>query len=247
VVVHVARTDADQHRPGGHGGEERGRAVAAAVVGHLEHVGVQRNAGREQLRLRGDLDVPAEQHRAGCRHRAEYDRAVVDLRPVVRVDLLGRVLRPEHLQGERGPREPGAERNLHDRDADDGRLPSDARQRRPGVVDRTDDDRPHRSSAQCTGQATDVVGVQVADHHERQGRDAEPAQAVVDRAVVGPGVDQHRPALLARGQDQCVALPDVAGDHHPSRRRPARAHDPRRHEDEEQPDDHREQQRADAA
>ncbi|MDT7579126.1 MAG: hypothetical protein QOK35_390, partial [Pseudonocardiales bacterium] len=231
VVVHVARTDADQHRPRRHGGEERGQAVAAAVMRHLQHVGAQRDARREQLRLRGDLDVPAEQHRPRGRDRTEHDRTVVDLRAVVRVDVLRRALRPDHVQGERGPRQPGADRDLHDRRAGDRRQPAHPRQRRPGLVDRADGDRPHRPSPQRSGETADVVGVQVADHHERQGRDAEPTQAGVDGAVVGSGVVQHRASLLTRGQDQRVTLPDVSGDHRPTGRRPARPHDPRRHED----------------
>ena len=136
MVVVVPRTHADQHGPRRDGGEELRRAVAAAVVRHLQDVRMQRHARGEQLCLGGHLDVPGEQHGADRRRRAEHRRAVVDLRAVVRVDVVGRMLRAEHVQGEGGPHEPDPGSHLHDPHArrrptaaGSGRAPTVARGR----------------------------------------------------------------------------------------------------------------------
>lgn len=65
-----------------------------------------------------------------------------------------------------------------------------------------------------------MIGVEVRQQHQRQRVDAQPVEAAVHGAHVGSGVHQHS---LARsgGQHERVALPDVAGDQHRARRRPA--------------------------
>jgi hypothetical protein len=100
--------------------------------------------------LRGDLDVSGQQHGAGRGRRPQHRRGVVDLRAVVRVDVLRRVLRTDHVQGERGPHEPGAGLH-HDHSRPDRRsltrYPVECPPRLPDRADRDGADRP---AAQCT-------------------------------------------------------------------------------------------------
>jgi hypothetical protein len=90
-----------------------------------------------------------------------------------------------------------------------------------------------------------VVGVQVTDQDQRQGRDAQPVQAGVDRPVLRTRVDEHRTPRLPRRKDQRIALAHVARDDHPAWRRPSGPDDPRRNQHEQQADDEGEQQRPD--
>jgi hypothetical protein len=215
------------------------------VVRHLEHIRVQRRAGREELPLRGHLDVPAEQHGAGRGRRPDHHGAVVDRGAVVRVDVLRRVLRAHDLQRQRRPREPRPRGDPQHGNARCPGLAADALQRPPRLVDRPDGDAAHGPAAQRPGEPADVIRVKVTDQHEGNRRDAQPAQARVDRPVVRPDVHEHRPPRLPGGQDQRVALADVARDQRPARGRPAGPPHPGRHQYQQQPDDGRKQQRPD--
>ena len=73
--------------------------------------------------------------------------------------------------------------------------------------------------AQHARQPLDVVGVEVREHHERDGRDTQVAQAAVDGDRVRAGV-HHDGGTRPGRHDQPVALPDVARDQQPARRRP---------------------------
>ncbi len=97
-------------------------------------------------------------------------------------------------------------------------------------MDRPDGDPTDRPTAQRPGEAADVVGMQVAEQHEGDPAHAEPGEAGVDGPVRRAGVDQHHPARPRRGQDDGVALPDVARHDHPAGRRPARRDEPGRDE-----------------
>jgi hypothetical protein len=197
---------------------------------HLEHVRPQRHARGQHLCLRGDLDVAGQQHGSGRCRRTHHGRAVVDLGAVVRVDVLGYVLRTEHLQGQRGPHEPGTGLYRDHPRTDRCSLPREAFQCPPRFVDRPDGDDAHRPAAQRPGEAADVVRVQVTDQDHRQRRDTQPVEAGIHRSVARPGVDQHGPPLLPGREDQCVALADIARHHGPARRRPARPQHPGGHE-----------------
>jgi hypothetical protein len=244
VAVVVARPDADQHGARRDRVEERRHGVAAAVVGHLEDIGAQVGLGAEQIGLLGELRVAREQDRAGRGGGPEHHRAVVDLGAVVGVDERRRVRGPDHVEGQGGPAEPAAGRERDDRSARIGRLPRDLAQRPLRDADRADRDRAHRTAAQGAREPTDVVGVQMADHHQRDALHTEPAQAGVDRAVFGAGVDEHHPAGAAGGEHERVALPDVAGHGRPARGWPPRRHQPRGHEHQDEPQPDREQERA---
>ena len=206
---------------------------------------MQRHARRQQLRLGGDLDVTGQEHGAGSGGRANHRRTVVDLRAVVRVDVLGRMLRAQHVQRERRPHEPGARLHLDHPGARRGGLPPHPLECPPWLTDGTDGDRTDRPAAQCPGEPADMVRVQMADQHHRQRRHPEPVQAGVHRPVVGPGIDEHRPPRLPDRQDQRVALTDVARHHGPVRRGPARAHHAGGHQHQQQTDDQGEKQRTD--
>jgi hypothetical protein len=62
VAVVVVGADRDQRHPGAGGGEEVRVDVGAAVVRHLEHVGVQVGAAGEDARLGPRAEVAGEQH-----------------------------------------------------------------------------------------------------------------------------------------------------------------------------------------
>ena len=208
---------------------------------------MQRHARGEQLCLGGHLDVPGEQHGADRRRRAEHRRAVVDLRAVVRVDVVGRVLRAEHVQGEGGPHEPDPGSHLHDPHARHGRLPPNPVERPPWLVDGADRHRTDRSATQRPGEAAHMVRMQVADQHHRQCRHPEPVQAGVHGPVIRPGVDEHRTSRPAGREHQCVTLPDIARHDGPAGWRPPRAQHPGGDQDQQEADDHCEEQRTDPA
>ena len=208
---------------------------------------MQRHARGEQLCLGGHLDIPGEQHGADRRRRAEHRRAVVDLRAVVRVDVVGRVLRAEHVQGEGGPHEPDPGSHLHDPHARHGRLPPNPVERPPWLVDGADRHRTDRSATQRPGEAAHMVRMQVADQHHRQCRHPEPVQAGVHGPVIRPGVDEHRTSRPAGREHQCVTLPDIARHDGPAGWRPPRAQHPGGDQDQQEADDHCEEQRTDPA
>ena len=244
VPVPVSRTDAHQHRARSDRGEEAARRVAGAVVGQLEHVRAQVGSGCQQVGLCGELDVAGEQ-RGGRRHGGpQHEGAVVDRRAVVRIHTGSRMPGSEHVHGELRPPEtlPGCQR--HQRCA---RLRGPARdgpQRPVRLVDRADSDCSYRPPAHRSRQAADMVGMQVAEHDHGDALHAEPVEAGIDRAVTGAGVDQHHPARTAGGEHHGVALSDVARHHGPPGRRPSRRDEPRGHEHQPQPDEHREQHRS---
>src|SRR5699024_2416768 len=91
------------------------------------------------------------------------------------------------------------------------------------------------------GEVTHVVVVEVREHDRVEGLHPEPAEAPVDPAALGPDVDKHPPAGTG-GEDEPVALPDVAGDDPPVRWRPgeaARGHRADGEDDDETEDEER--------
>jgi hypothetical protein len=216
VPVGVVRADRDQRDPGPARREELRIGVGAAVVRHLEDVGPQVDVSAEDAGLGLGAEVPGEQDRdpAGC--------GADDHRQVVR--RCGRRRPPriggEHLQRQFSDGAPVAGQQggaLTARVADEGVDPADAlvggRQR----ARRDDADVP---AGQGSRQSPGVVGVEVRQEDQGQFLDAEPAQAPVHRADVGARVHQHRGAWR-RGQDDGVALADVARHRDCLRRRPA--------------------------
>ncbi|ODU00704.1 MAG: hypothetical protein ABS81_22790 [Pseudonocardia sp. SCN 72-86] len=243
VPVAVAGPDRDQHDPRRHRGEELAQAVSRAVVGHLQDVGAQRHAGREQVGLRRDLDVPGQQHRPRRCLGAHHERAVVDGCPVPGIDVEGRVHGAEHVEHQTGPGQPLPCPERHDGRARLPGLHAEAAQGRAGLARRADRDPADSPAPQRARHPADVVGVQVADHDEVERVHAQPGEAGVDRTIVGAGVDEHRVPGCAGGEHERVALPDVARDDRPPGGRPARCDDARRHQDEQQPHQHGGQER----
>jgi hypothetical protein len=111
---------------------------------HLQHVRVQRHPGGEQLGLCSHLHVAAEQHGPRGGRRPDDHRAVVDLRAVVRIDVLGGMRGPEYVQRQPGPHHPDAGADLHDLGARRRGLPPHPFQGPHRLVDRTDGHRADR-------------------------------------------------------------------------------------------------------
>ena len=194
MPVAVPGAGAHQHCTWADRVEELVEAVPAAVVGHLEHVGAQVDSGGQQVGLGRQLDVAGEQDRAGCGLGAHHERAVVDLRSVVRIDRRVGVARPDDVEHEPRPPQLLAGREGHQRRTGLVGLPLHLDQRLVRLANGPDRHPAHRPPAQRAGQAVRVVGVQVADQHQGDAPHAEPAQAGVHRAVLRSGVDQHHPA-----------------------------------------------------
>jgi hypothetical protein len=206
------------------------------VVRHLEHLRPQVRAAVQELGLGVELDVAGQQDPPCRGGRAEHDRRVVDGRAVLPVDVLRRPGGGQDVEREGGPGEaPARGQFQHGRTGLPG-LPCDPVQRAGRLLGRTQRDPARRPASQRSRQPAHVVGVQVGDDDERQRVDAEAPQAGVRRPVVRARVDEDRLPRHAGGQDQGVALTDVAGDHDPVRRRPAGPDHPGRHQDQRQPD-----------
>jgi hypothetical protein len=206
------------------------------VVGHLEHLRSQVRTAVQQVGLGIEFDVTGQQDPAGRCGRPEHDRGVVDGGAVLAVDVRRCAVGSQDVEREGRPREAPARGQLEHRRARLRGLPGDPPQGTGRLVRRSQRDPTGRPAPQRAREAAHVVGVQMRDDHERQRVDAEATQAGVRRAVVGTDVDEHRLARHAGGEHEGVALPDVAGDHHPVRGRPAGSDHPGRHQDQRQTD-----------
>jgi hypothetical protein len=134
----------------------------------------------------------------------------------------------QHIEGEAGPGQPPSGGQRDERHTGRRGVPGDAAQRPRGLADRPDGDRPDRPPAERAREAADVIGVQMAEQDEGDTAHPEAREAGIDRSVGRTGVDQHHPARTCRGQDDGIALPDVARHDHPPRGRPARRGEPGR-------------------
>jgi hypothetical protein len=217
VSVGVVGTYGDERQPGAAGGEERRIRVAAAVVGHLEHVGAQVHALPAEARLGLRTQVAGQQDRESPRLGADHERQVVRRGRGRRPGRIGgehldreRPYDPPVAGEERGPRPPGPVHHPVE-----GAHPVVGGRERPGR------DLPDVATSQGAREAAHVVGVEVGDQHQREGGDAQPVQAAVDRPDVGTCVDEDPGSGGGREHDR-VPLPDVADDSEGVRRRPAR-------------------------
>lgn len=193
---------------------------------------MQVQAGREQVGLGGQLGVTGQQDGAHCGVRAEDERAVVDRRAVVRIHIGGGMTRPDHVEHQARPRQATARSQRDEGYAGRHGLDHHGVQLPGRLMYGPDGDGRHRASAQRADQPTDVVGMEVAQHDQRDSPHPQPRQARIHRCGVGTGVDQHHPAGTRRGEHHRVALSHVARHHRPARRRPAEWRDPRRDENE---------------
>jgi hypothetical protein len=217
------------------------------VVRHFEHLRPQVRATVQEIGLGVELHVAGQQDAAGRCGRPEHDRGVVDGGAVLAVDVLRGAVGGQDVEREGRPREAPARGQLEHRRADLRGLLCDPPEGPGRLARRPQRDPAGRPAPQRAGEAAHVIGVQVRDDHEGQRVDAESAQAGVRRAVVGTGVDEDRLARNARGEDERVALADVARDHHPVRGWPAGADHPGRHQDQGQTDHDRQDEEPGAA
>jgi hypothetical protein len=151
--------------------------------------------------------------------------------------------RTEDLQAQLRPAQLHPAREPHHRGTGLLGTPGDVAQPGRRFPYRPDGDTARGAATQRAGEAAVVVGVEVGDHHEFQDPDAEPVQAGVDGVVGRPGVDQDGVPGGTGGEDERVALTDVAGHHPPPGGWPSGRREPGRDEDDEQPDQQGQQHR----
>jgi hypothetical protein len=237
VAVGVLRADGHQRHGRAAGGQEARVGVGAAVVRHLEHVGGEVGALGHDARLRRGPQVTGEQHPDAALRGPHHQAQVVGLRARGRLVRVG----GQHLEAGRADAAAlaGGEHGAFgtrpgDQPVQPGHAVIGGRQRPGG----------HRAdvtSGQRPGQTAHVVGVQVGDQHQREPAHPEPVQAAGHEGAVRTGVDEH--ALPRPGrQHERVALPDVAGDDHRVRERPAARHLPDRPADHDDPEQCRQRQ-----
>jgi hypothetical protein len=231
VPVAVVLPHRDQRHAGAAGGEETRIGVAAAVVRNLQHVRAEIGSGGEDPRLRCGAQVPGEQDPHAALHDPDDERQVVGRRGCGR-PVRGR---GEHLDGGGADRPPvpgHEDRPRPSAEPDEGleRAHPLVRGREGAGGDHAD-----VAAAERPGQTARMVGVQVRHQDEREGVDAQPIQAAVDRAGIRPGIDEDADTG-AGGHDERIPLSDVAGDHERVRRRPAPDRLPQRPADHDETD-----------
>jgi hypothetical protein len=221
--------------------EEVGVGVAAAVVGHLEHVGPQVRTRGEDARLGLRAQVTGEQQP----HPALGDPHDE-----------GEVVGGGALDG------PPRGRREHVHDGGPHRAPLSRLEHLPLAADPPDErvqpalpvvvggqgaggDHTDVPPTERPGETADVVGVQVGEQDQRQPFDVQPVEAPVDRGFVRPGVDQHTGAP-SQEDHQGIALADITGDEHGVRGRPATHRLPQRPSDDHEPEDGRKGEQAHA-
>lgn len=189
--------------------------VGTAVMGHLQHVRAQVHPTVQQGLLRLGGRIAQEQDRAAA------DRGPHDHGGIVRVGLAVDV---DDVGGEHGQLDGTGAHHLADR----GDLRGDAewtqrivegdpsRRRR---LQRPGQRQPHPPAPNHTGDAADVILVKVGLQVDRHPGDPEGSQAPVHGDRIGPAVDHDR-TVGADGDDQTVALSDVAGDQNCPANRP---------------------------
>jgi hypothetical protein len=241
VAVRVVRAQGDQRNPRARRRQEAGVGVPAAVVRHLQHVGGQVHAVLDEAGLRRGTEV------AGQQDAQPVDRDADDEGQVVRLVAHSRTVgaRREHRQLHPADAPPvaGGEQRSRSRGAPQHRV-----ERGRSVVvgrERSGCDDPDLPPRQRTGESAHVVGVEVAQEHQRQLVDAETVQAAVDRADLRSGVDEHTGTGRGR-EDEGIPLPDVAGDQDRVLDRPAAGRLAQRPADQDHSDQRDQHQSADA-
>jgi hypothetical protein len=225
VPVRVVGADRHDRHPRIDRVQELRQLVRRAVVRHLEHVRLQplRTDLSQQRLLQLHLRVTGEQHSDSAQHRKQHDGVVV--RVGSGADQL--VAGAEHGERELPDQIAGAGLGRPHRGAPRGRGGGDElvtvlRLGQAGGEHRSDP-----AAAEHTFDPGHVVGVEVADHQQRDRPDPQVTQAAVGGGRVRPGIHHHRGPAGHR-QHQQVALPDRARHHHRVRRWPAAGHCPHR-------------------
>ncbi len=198
------------------------------MVRNLEHVGSNVGTGCEQRLLGIDLGVAGQQDVLAVDRRPQDERRVVRVGPGV----MERDSRGQHLEVDaagvelltycrRAHSQPAPlQRGLHEVDA--GRW----------FGQRAGQDGGDAPAGEDAGDAADMVEVIVREDQQRDLSDAEVVQAAVDGHGVRPGIDFDR-RVRRGGEQESVALADVARDERPVRRRPAGCDRPNRDQDDD--------------
>jgi hypothetical protein len=208
MPIRVLGADADQRDPGVDGADQCLVLIGRPVVSDLYHVGPKtRDANIAQQRpLLLYLGVTEKQD-GDATHPGHQDQAVV-----VRVAAAAR-------DGPGGTEDGEIQLCLLESPpwTDLQHRHGGATSRRPdlGLAGRRLAERRYHDGTdppptQDAGETVDMVGVEVAQHHQRHLGDAQSVKAGVHRDRVGPGVDDHG-SRCTQGQDDRVPLADIAG------------------------------------
>ncbi len=218
VVVLRPHTD---HRDGTgkrvkHGWVDVGRPM----MGHLDNIDLPAWHLRISTDRRTDsagslpLDVAQQHHVDALDVGGQDDRPVVGDRSLVQ-DSGG----PPHPRRDPWPLQPISGEERLDRNPDGPGPVADGSHLEDRVLHRRGEDLTHLPAPKRPRQAVDVVGMEVGEDHGVEDSHVQSAQTAVDHCRVQPGVDEHgMPGR--RGQDDAVALPDVAGHQGPASHRP---------------------------
>lgn len=204
------------------GAAEQGKGlVGRAVVRHLDDVGVEPGATIQECLLRGRFDVSGEQDGQRWQHGPKDDRVVVG----VAVRAVQHHLRRDHRSGDVPHRERVAGGDPLHRNVSGGGPALHPGPLPRWLLERSHVDGVHLASLQDTGQAFDMVGVQMAEHDQRHVTDVQVIEAALHPRWIRAGVDDDR-ARRAGPQHQPIPLADIARDEGPLLRCPRAGRQP---------------------
>lgn len=211
MAVVVAGTHGHDGQPGTESGQQVRILKPRPVMRDLEHIDAARGQETPHSSLRRRFDIAGEEEADPVALGVDHDAGVVRHR-----SLRGnRSARPEDLPPERADRPLLSSTRSGDPQARLRRPSAHAQRLAEGLVERAHLDLTGLPAPQETGEADDMVCVEVREQHQRQPPDAERAKALVDDPRIRTGIDDHRGGA-AGIEHQGVALPHVARHEDPA-------------------------------
>jgi hypothetical protein len=200
VAVVVVAAGGDEGQPRVRRGDERRILLSRAVVRDLQHIRFQVGAGREDGALRFGLQVAGEQDPETVELDHHRDAGVVLRRAFIRGRRRRRTRRGQRRHLGRPQRRPAqlpndallAERCYADRDPVLRREIKHPVVLGPRREVRRHLDLVHPPIVEHAGQPADVIGMEMAQHDDRDVLDAKVLQAPIHRGRIRPGVDDNR-------------------------------------------------------
>jgi hypothetical protein len=223
MPVRVVRTHADQRHHRVHGGDQVEILVRRPVVGDLQDVRPQHctvHIGQQGVLLLG-LRIAGEQHGHAAAHGAHEQAVVVGIGS----SAGEQTRRADDAEVEPATRVGPAGLSLCDGNTTGRRIGAYCLLAGRRLAERRDHNPADASATQHARQATDMVNMEMRYEQQRHGAHAQPAQAAVRGHGLRSGVHNHGLVRPDRQHDG-VALPDVAGHHDGTFRRPARRRPP---------------------
>ncbi len=199
------------------------------MVRHLEHLDLEARQLSAERCLTGRLEIAGEQDPDAAHLREQHHAGVVGRAAVARAGTWLVTMRPHRL--EHHVTDPlGADLRRRPGHAGRGEGVVHGLDRLGRVEQRGGPHLSHTTSGEQSGQAIDMVGVEVGENQQRHLGDLQPLEAALEQ--VGVGADVHDDAGAGSGpKHERVALTDVAHRHHPGIARPAPFRDQPRHPD----------------